>query len=55
MIYNKYNNNNDEVIIEVFGYKRLKQYKEYLKKYAIEVKLLQYDDDNTTIISEEII
>ena len=54
-IYNKYNNNNDEVIIEVFGYKRLKQYKEYLKKYAMEVKLLQYDDDNTTIISEEII
>ena len=54
-IYNKHNNNNDEVIIEVFGYKRLKQYKEYLKKYAMEVKLLQYDDDNTTIINEEII
>ena len=54
-IYNKHNNNDDEVIIEVFGYKRLKQYKEYLKKYAMEVKLVQYDDDNTTIISEEII
>ena len=42
-IYDKDNNNNDEVIIEVFGYRRLKQYKEYLKKYAMEVKLLQYE------------
>lgn len=54
-IYDKDNNNNDEIIIEIFGYKRLKEYKEYLKKYAMEVKLVQYDDDNTTIISEEII
>lgn len=47
-------NQDSSVTIEVVAYPRLKEYKAYLKKYAMEVKLVTFDKQYN-IIKEEII